>query len=660
MTTSNLIVALVDAHPKAILLLYSARKLAREKGYRWRIVHVERTDTVRGSDEGAEERLRRLFTLAEQMGAEVQQIQAETLERGLQQLIDVEKAVLDTIVIGITKKKGRFASLWERSQRVRATRLARHYAGVEVVPLGGATYKRQFRWPVRRQQWVHFIYAFMAVGVAYLVAAALEEVLPPALFRINIQNISVLFMTACAFTAGRYGLLPGLVAAVLSAMIYNYYYVPPIRSLELLTVTKGLSMALFFLAAVLISIFTGRARLHGERSAQRQRSTEVLFMLYRIASNAFSRQQALEVLQQKLAEMLHIEVAFFLPRLMQADTIEAAVPADLVLDERDRRALETCWSEIKTTGLASPSHTLASWRFKPMVTPSGIIGIFAVRPRAGSILEPWQAGLLAGIADQTAIIIEHLELTRSMESARLNEEREKLRTMLLSSVSHDLKTPLAGIMGALRVHRSVGERLTPEARADLLNDALEEAQRLDSFITNILDMTRLESGEINFRPDWHDMQGVVQQVVKRMQHRLHTRRLTVVPCEQAIEVLMDDTMTEQILQNLLDNACKYTAPDVEITITIIICEKRGVCCAVRDTGTGIPEDKLASVFDKYARLQKKDSQVAGTGLGLAISKAVMEAQGGSICAENHPDGGAVFTFCFPQWRPVEAHEPHKE
>lgn len=150
------------------------------------------------------------------------------------------------------------------------------------------------------------------------------------------------------------------------------------------------------------------------------------------------------------------------------------------------------------------------------------------------------------------------------------------------------------------------------------------------------------------------MQSVIQRVVKRLQHQLQHHPLVVHSCPSDIEIYMDTTMTEQVLQNLLDNACKYTAAGTAIEVRAGVHDGNGFCCEVRDYGKGLPEEKLQQVFDKYARLQKKDSQVAGTGLGLAICKAVIEAQGGKITAANHPGGGAVFTFSLPQWRRVES------
>lgn len=658
----NLVIALVDTHPKSILLLHAARKRAREINGEWCVVYVESNDNPESLDDAVQSRLLRLCTLAEQMGGKTIQIQSPTLLQGVRQALDMHHERTAWVIIGSHSET---ASRLRRRSRTRMwQQIIDHisgYARVEMVPLGTPSVKITREWgKLGGTRLRHFVYACASVGIALLAAQQLEQLLPPALFKVNMQNISLLFMTACAFVAGRYGLIPGLIAGVLGAVTYNYYYVPPYGAFRIETVTEALNMALFIFAAGFIALFTGRARKHSDRSERSERTTQVLFMLYRTASSAFSRQEALTTLQRKLTSILDIDVAVFMPQIMRLNELEIVAPESVTLEDADEKALQTCWQEMKATGLGAPSHPNAHWRFEPMVAQSGMIGVLAVRPRSKPVLEVWLSRLLAGIADQTALIMEHFELTRTMEATRIREEREKLRSMLLSSVSHDLKTPLAGIIGSLSVHRSLGSKVSPEKRAELLDDALEEAQRLDSFITNILDITRLESGKVEFRPDWFEMHGVILHVIKRMNHRLKGRKITVMPGGEDLEVFMDGMLGEQILQNVLDNACKYTPPNTHITITCSVREGEGFCCEVRDFGDGIPPEKLKVVFDKYARIEKEDMQVAGTGLGLSICKAVLEAQGGWITAGNHPEGGAVFTFCYPKWRVVSTDDSMSE
>ncbi len=513
----------------------------------------------------------------------------------------------------------------------------------------GQHYRQSLREKFRWFRLQHVLYALLTVGLAYIGALLLEENLPPAVFQMNNQNVVLLFVIACAFTAGRFGLLPGLVASFTSFLIVNYYFTPPYYSLKFYSLTDILNLSLFLSAALCISFFTSQAREYAKKSAKRELNTQALFTLYRIASTSSSRWQALEKLQGTLSHMLGMDVAFFLPSALNLERIEPAFPKGITLSETERKALDVCWKETKTTGLASLFESGIQWRFEAMLAPGGKTGVLAVRPRKKEKLDMWFGRLLTAIADQTAAAIEHIELERAMETTRIREEREKLRSMLLSSVSHDLKTPLASIIGALGVCRNQGNQLTIENQKTLIETAFEEAVRLDSFITNILDITRLESGKIIFRHDWHNAEILVKAVIKRLGHRLRHHQVVILPCTKNIEIYADVTMTSQVIQNLLDNAYKYTPAGTRIEVRLYE-EDKGFCYEVHDYGAGLPPDKLERIFDKYARLQMKDSQVAGTGLGLAICKAVMEAQGGTITAENHPESGAVFTLRLPQWR----------
>ncbi len=651
-SSRQLIIVYMENHPKAIMLLRAAKKLAAERQCKWCAIFIETPTKPQNIDEQSRERIVRLRSMAVQMGGETVYIEAETLEKGMAIILEKEKNRLELVMIGGSNNRVKKSMFLSNPAWLNLAQVASRYTQVEIVPLTGQPYKTS----LREKFYVHIVrieyavYALAAVGVAYLSALILQIILPPALFRINDQNVGLLFMIACAFVAGRYGLMSGLVASIASFLTVNYYFTLPYHMLKLETVTDLLNMGLFLFAALLISLFTSRTRGYAQKATQQERGTQALFTLYRVASESHSRDEALSTLQKRLEMMLEVNVAFFIPSIAYQSNIEPAFPENIKLEEADRKALNESWSEMKTTGLGSPFNPGTMWRFEPMLSSVGEVGILGVKPHGGKKLDAWFCRLLSAIADQTATILQHIRLERSMEEARMREEREKLRSMLLSSVSHDFKTPLAGIIGALSVFRSLGSKLPQPKRDELIETAIEEALRLDSFITNILDMTRLESGSVNFRMEWYHAEGMVENVMRRMHARCSKHAVIIKPCPNDIEVCMDTLMTEHVLQNVIDNACKYTKPGTSIEISCTIDEQIGFLCRIRDFGAGIPSQNLGLIFDKYTRLEKKDTQVAGTGLGLAIAKAVMEAQGGWISAQNHPEGGAMFTICLPKWR----------
>ena len=472
----------------------------------------------------------------------------------------------------------------------------------------------------------------------------MEALLPHNIFHIEAIRVGPVFMVACAFTAGRFGFMPAVVASCLSFLALEYFYLPPYHSFTFHNLTEAFNGLLFLAATLLISLFTAEGRNDARKVARREAGTQALFDLYRTAAETLTREQALEQLQQRLERMLKADVAFFLPPPLQPERIEPACPPNLTLDERNSQALAACWRDMKTVNTAP-----AGWHFEPMASMGGPIGVMAVRPRADTPMEVWFARQIGAIADQTASVLERIELERSIGETRIREARDKLRGMLLSSVSHDFKTPLAAIIGGLGICRSLGEKLSADKRDQLIEAALEEAQRLDSFITNILDMTRLETGAVTVRQDWNTPKNIASNAVNRLRARLKDHPVTLAPFPE-VEIYADSVLSEQALRNLIDNACKYAPHGSPIDISCRVEEGKGVLIMLRDHGSGLPPDRLTHIFDKYARLEKKDSQVAGTGLGLAIAKAIMDAQGGWVAADNHPEGGAVFTLCFPAYR----------
>lgn len=656
----DLVVAFIVGHPKAGLLLRQARKMAQEIGGRWRVLYVETPDEHTQSSHYPQ--ILNLLTRAKQMDGEVEHVHALNLVKGVEDFLLRESPNIYTIIIGGTDNENSLINRIRTPAWVKLVQLCGRYARVESVPLTG-----QFIEPLHQRivnrllsiDLTHVFYGVATMAIPLFLAMSLQWILPPIFFRINEQNIDNLFLITAGIVAGRFGLVPGVASAIAGFFINNYYFTLPYHEIKLSSSTDWFGMGLFLSAAVFIGFFTSQMREYTHRLKKRELYSEMLFTLYRLASESFNREQAVETLQQNLKTMLNVQVAFFLPSALQASHLEAVAPAGVLLNENDRKALEVCWNEMRCTGAASPYNPGTEWRFEPMICASGEVGVLGAKAQHIRQLDVWFGRLLAAAADQTATILAHIELENSMEATRLSQEREKLRVMLLSSVSHDLKTPLAGIIGSLSACQTLGARLKPAQQEELLAGSLEEARRLDNFITNILDMTKLETGNVKFRLGWHDVKQMTEQVVGRLDHRLKQRKIACRWPDENVDIYADDIMTSQVLQNLIDNACKYTEPQTPIDVSWET-QGKNIICRVRDHGPGIPPDKLQSVFDKYTRLQKQDMKEAGTGLGLAISKAILEAQGGWIKADNHPEGGAVFSFCLPEWRPHQAAEIKKE
>jgi two-component system sensor histidine kinase KdpD len=274
-----------------------------------------------------------------------------------------------------------------------------------------------------------------------------------------------------------------------------------------------------------------------------------------------------------------------------------------------------------------------------------VLGV--ARDAAHALLTPDERRLLDALGDQAAVAIERISLAAEIDQTRVLRETERLRSALLTSISHDLRTPLASVLGALTSLRSFDAQYDPATRDELLRTAQEEAERLNRFVGNLLDITRLESGALEVRRDMADMTDIVGSTLRRAGKILEKHEVKIDLAPDLPMLRLDFVLFEQVLFNLLDNAAKYAPPGSTITVTARA-EDRSVLLQVIDEGAGIPEADLDRIFDKFYRVQAADRQRAGTGLGLAICRGFVEAHGGTISASNRTDrSGAVFTITLP-------------
>jgi two-component system sensor histidine kinase KdpD len=652
----GIVLVYVDNYPRMIALLRMARRYAQRRGLPWVALHSEN----RHHPDNKEKRIRILqaMTLAEEMGAITETVEAPTPFEAVRLFADRQREhdmPVQMVFVGEMIETNFFARLFPS--------LARRLAGtlpcpVEAVPLEGEPVSNApwFDWRhITEMPLMHIVYALAAVAAAILFIEGMNELVPQAFS--SAPNRRTPFIIATAFVAGRFGLVPGLMAALVGYVTMRLTYVYP--SFESLMMTPGdaLSFFMFIAVALILGLWVHHTRLTGQQREEQLRRMQALFRMYHVSLRAATYEKTLEALHQELSRAVKTEVVFFLPPPFNPERLEAAVPREVTLGPDDFAALMLCWAEAKVTGFGTGYYPQCPFRFKPLVTPTAAIGVMAIRMDRKSVADEAYRRLLSSIADSVALILERVTMSQAMEDIRLREEREKLRAMLLSSVSHDLKTPLASVIGSLSVYRSVADQLPEAQRTMLIQTALDEAQRLDSFITNILDMTRLESGQIRFREEWITPTHLMRHVVKRLQGRLQNHRFTVQRADPRDGEIGVDVMTmEQVLQNILDNAVKYTPPGTPIEVSWSM-QGNQFQIQVKDGGPGIPEGQFEKIFDKYARIRRQDSQVAGTGLGLAIARAVIQAQGGGITAANQPGGGAVFTITLPRWRLVEtSHE----
>jgi two-component system sensor histidine kinase KdpD len=486
--------------------------------------------------------------------------------------------------------------------------------------------------------------------VAVAVALGVGEAIQPWF---GIENVDLVFLTAVVGVAVRYGLLPSLVASVAASLCYNFFFLPPIYTFTIADPTNVVAFFFFIVMAVIVSNVAARVRTQAMVAMTRARATESLYAFSRKLAGAGTLDDVLWATAYQTALMLKVRVVLLLPENGSV-AVKAGYPPEDTLDAADLAAAKWAWESDRAAGRGADTLPGAKRLFLPMHTGRGAVGIVGIDgDKPGPLLTPDQRRLLDALMDQAALAIERVRLVEDLDRAKLAAETDRLRSALLTSISHDLKTPLAAVLGAAGTLRSLSDALDEHARADLLATIIDEAERLNRFIANLLDMTKLESGAIVPNSALHDLGEIVGSALERASKILAQHQVEVDLAKDLPMVEVDPVLFEQVLFNLLDNAAKY-AP-VGTTVRIQSWRDRdSVGLQVLDEGEGIPPGDLEQIFDKFYRARKIDQVRAGTGLGLAISRGFIEAMRGTISAANRTDRtGAVFTIRLPVPTQVE-------
>ncbi|HUB97595.1 MAG TPA: ATP-binding protein, partial [Stellaceae bacterium] len=465
--------------------------------------------------------------------------------------------------------------------------------------------------------------------------------------RFAVSNVALAFLTAVLASAISWGLVPSLFACLISVLAYNFFFLPPLYTFTIADPENIVALFFFAVVAIIASNLAARVRLQAVSARQRAKVTEDLYQFSRKLAAAVTLDDLLWATSYQIALMLKMRVVLLLPD-GETVAVRAGYPPEDMLDEADLAAAKWCWQNNRPTGRGADTLPGAKRLFLPMHTGRGAVGVVGLdSDRAGPLLTPDQRRLLDALTDQAALAIERVNLARDVDQARLSAETERLRAALLTSISHDLRTPLASILGSATSLASYDKELDAKARADLVLTIQEEAERLNRFIGNLLDMTRLESGAIEPRTDLVDLAEIIGSAIERAGKVVALHRVTIDLSPDLPMVRLDPVLLEQVLFNLLDNAAKYAAPDTEIRLEVRS-EGNTVRLEVLDEGDGIPPEDLERIFDKFYRVQVADRRRAGTGLGLAICRGFVAAMGGSIVAGNRRDRkGAVFTVTLP-------------
>src|SRR5215468_2318551 len=485
-----------------------------------------------------------------------------------------------------------------------------------------------------------YIIALLFVGIALGVSEAIQPWL-------GIENVDLVFLTAVVGVALRHGLLPSLVASVAASLSYNFFFLPPIYTFTITDPINVVAFFFFIVIAVIVSNVAARVHRQAVAAMSRARTTESLYVFSRKLAGAGTLDDVLWATAYQAALMLEVRVVLLLPE-NDAIVVKAGYPPEDTLDEADLAAAKWAWQSNRAAGRGSDTLPGAKRLFLPMYTGRGAVGVVGLdSDKSGPLLTPDRRRLLDALMDQAALAVERVRLVEDLDRAKRTVETDRLRSALLTSISHDLKTPLAGILGSASTLRGLSGALDGPAKADLITTIIDEAERLNRFIANLLDMTKLESGAIVPNSALHDLGELVGSALERTSKIIAQHQVEIDLARDLPMVEIDPVLFEQVLFNLLDNAAKYAPAGTTVRIQSWR-DRDSVGLQVLDEGAGIPPGDLEQIFDKFYRARKVDQVRAGTGLGLAISRGFIEAMHGTISAANRTDRtGAVFTIRLP-------------
>jgi two-component system, OmpR family, sensor histidine kinase KdpD len=483
----------------------------------------------------------------------------------------------------------------------------------------------------------------MALVIVAIGLAAAEVIQRP----FGIENVDLVFLTAVVSVAVRYGLWPSLMASVAASLCYNFFFLPPVYTFTITDPTNVAAFFFFMLIALLVSNVGARVRTQAVSAIGRVRTTESLYAFSRKLAGTATLDDVLWATAYQTALMLKVRVVLLLPE-EGVLTVKAGYPPEDQLDKADLAAANWAWGNDRTAGRGSDTLPGAKRLFLPMRTGRGPIGVIGIDDdKAGPLLTPDQRRLLDALVDQGALAIERVQLVEDMDRVKRTVESDRLRAALLTSISHDLKTPLSSVLGAASTLRDLSSGLTDAEKGDLLATVIEESERLNRFIANLLDMTKLESGAVMPNAMRQDIGEIVGSALRRAGKMLAGHKVSLDLAADLPMLELDAVLFEQVLFNLLDNAAKYAPAGTSISIRTLR-DRDSILLQIIDEGHGIPQAELESIFDKFYRAQKGDHVRPGTGLGLAISRGFVEAMHGTISAANRSDrSGAVLTVRLP-------------
>lgn len=628
---SERIVVAISEQPGAEELVRAAKRIADAQRAPWTALYVE-TARAQGFGDSEHKQLAAVMNLATQLGGQVATVPAADPFTGITGFLSDARAT--QLVVG----KSRRSRWFELRHGSVVDRLVRETPGiaVHVLPLTG-TDRRVARAPVSARWGELSDYAWSAALVAATTGLGywLEQA-------IDLQNVALLYLIPVMAGASRFGLRAGLFAGIASSLAYNFFFLPPTGTLTISDPQNVVTVFVLLGVAIVTSQLAARVRVQADVAAASARDNAALAGFLGKLTALGDAEAVTRAIANEIARLFGVHTVLLSADDAQGLVVQAASDADYQLGTVDTAAAQWAFDTGDAAGRGSATLTAADWRFQPLRAGERTLAVIGLsRDNAAEPVRADRLPLLVSLIDQAALVLERFRLEGEMRDVDAVRTRDRLRAALLSSVSHDLRTPLTAVKAA-------AAELRHGATPQLIETIDQETARLDRFVANLLDMARVEAGALKLKLEPVDLSDAVAGAAQDARDALKGHPLTLAVPPDLPLVRADAQLLHHCLLNLLENAGRYGDPGTPITIAGE--HRHGeLCLSVIDEGPGLPAGQESAVFEAFRRLAGSDRAIGGTGLGLAIVKAFGEAMGIAVAAANRGDGhGARFTLTFPQ------------
>jgi two-component system sensor histidine kinase KdpD len=649
--TSERLLICVGPSPTTARLIRTAKRMAASLGADWLAVAVEKRPEGQ-TPAAPRQRVARHLRLAEQLGAETHVLVGDNVARTI--LDYARSRNVTKLLVGKTG-----VPRWRRLLfGTVVDQLLEQSGDIDVYVIRGES-EHEAKAPAAVSpppiNWPHYIATALVVALCGLIGwlihtlnRAAQPIAPGDDHASAEANIVMVFLAGVAFVATRFGRGPAIAASIAGVLTFDFFFVPPYLSFAVSDTQYILTFGIMLVIGLLISTLAVRLREQLLASQTQFFRTAALYRLTKQLSEVTGTEFLVQTAGQKLAELFAGEVVLYLREGHEPVSLRYGEPTSVARTPINAIVAQWVADHDRMAGIGTDTLPNATALFVPLTGSQRTVGALGVRPNVPEQMnDPEQGRLLETCASLIALAIERDQSVLEAHQAQMQVQSEQLRNSLLNSVSHDLRTPLAAIVGAGSTLLNNSPNQDMETHRDLLQSIVDESQRLSRLVDNLLDMTRLEAGAVAPNKQWHVLEELIGSARRRLQKELAGRPFQVTLPDGFPLLYVDGVLVEQVLVNLLENAARYTPPGTKIEIDAKVHGQRAEI-RVADAGPGLPPGTEQKVFEKFFRgqLAGADSR-RGVGLGLSICRGIVRAHGGEITARNRPTGGAEFIISLP-------------